>query len=91
MLAGHCAVPIVTPSWRQAGCTIKQEDSAEQPRLGRGLKLCLAIVSFWELFAMSFEKRLGLVWAACGFGWIRLKCYFFKKIYSSRLFEQFVC
>lgn len=28
---------------------------------------------------MSFEKRLGLVWDACGFGWIRLKCYFLKK------------
>lgn len=32
---------------------------------------------------MSFEKRLGLVWAACGLGWIRLKCVcFFFNVFK---------
>lgn len=55
-----------------------------ESRLGRRLKLCLVTISFWELIAVSFEKRLRLVWAACGFGWIRLKCSFFifKQVFK---------
>lgn len=65
MVAGYCAVPKETlhPSGDQAGCTRRQQDPVELPGLGRRLKLCLVNVYFSELFAVNFEKRLGLVWA----------------------------
>lgn len=80
-MAGHCVMLAVILSQKPG----RIHHIHQQPGLIRRLKFCLAIIYYWEIFAESFEERLGLVWAECGFGWIKLKCYFFV-LYSQRVF-----
>lgn len=83
LMAGHCVMLAVTLSQKPG----RIHHIHQQPGLSRRLKFCLAIIFyFWEIFAESFGERLSLVWAECGFGWIKLKCSFLLLFYSEQVF-----
>lgn len=86
LVPGRCVILSVTLSHKPG----RIRHIHQQPGLSRRLKLCLAIIYYWEIFAESFDERLGLVWAEGGFGRIKLKCSFFIIIFKLAPFKSLI-